>query len=243
MKSFVAAVMKIDEIKDLLYEQACEEINSEIQRLCSKSDPSILRNSSKEALESFSWSDIDKELQNRTPRFVQFVKAAVNNPSHARNVHKKDDIILPAMCDAACKLISIFNENMSLPRKIKSVVLKKAGLKKVGFLRFQSLYDCMSYNSTCTIFESLGSRFDEKLYEWKDAVEKGVQKEEDLLRKLNDAKGFEDHELATKIATEISDHQETMHPGYSFTGDNVDIRVTPRQMTRIRQVTSTCSNM
>ena len=231
MKSFVAAVMKIDEIKDLLYEQACEEINSEIQRLCSKSDPSILRNSCKEALESFSWSDIDKELQNRTPRFVQFVKAAVNNPSHSRNVHKKDDIILPAMCDAACKLISIFNENMSLPRKIKSVVLKKAGLKRVGFLRFQSLYDCMSYNSTCTIFESLGSRFDEKLYEWKDAVEKGVEKEEDLLRKLNDAKGFEDHELATKIATEISDHQETMHPGYSFTGDNVDIRVTPRQMT------------
>ena len=52
-----------------------------------------------------------------------------------------------------------------------------------------------------------------------------------MLRKLNDAKGFEDHELAMKIATEISDHQETMHPGYSFTGDNVDIRVTPRQMT------------
>jgi hypothetical protein len=42
MKSFVAAVMKIDKIKDLLYEQTCEEINSEIQRLCSKSDPSIL---------------------------------------------------------------------------------------------------------------------------------------------------------------------------------------------------------
>ena len=41
MKSFVAAVMKIDEIKDLLYEQACDEINSEIQRLCSKSDPAF----------------------------------------------------------------------------------------------------------------------------------------------------------------------------------------------------------
>ena len=235
MKSFVAAVMKIDKIKDLLYEQTCEEINSEIQRLCSKSDPSILRNSSKEVMESFSWNEINKELQNRTPRFAQFVKAAVNNPSHSRNVHKKDDLILPAMCDAACKLISIFNENMSLPRKIKSVILKKAGLKKVGFMRLQSLYDCMSYNSTCTILESLGNRFDEKLYEWKDAVEKGVQKEEDLHIKLNNAKSLEDHELAMKITTEISAHQETMHSGYSFTGDNVDIRVTPRQMTMNNQ--------
>mgnify|MGYP002803516413 FL=1 len=235
MKSFVAAVMKIDEIKNLLYEQTSEEINNEIQKLCSKSDPSILRNSSKEAMESFSWNDINKELQNRAPRFVQFVKAAVNNPSHSRNVHKKDDIILSAMCDAACKLISIFNENMSLPRKIISVILKKAGLKKVGFMRLQSLYDCMSYNSTCTILESLGSRFDEKLYEWKDAVEKGAHKEEDLYRQLNDAKSLKDHELAMKITTELIDHQETMHPGHSFTGDNVDIRVTPRKMTMKNQ--------
>jgi hypothetical protein len=68
-----------------------------------------------------------------------------------------------------------------------------------------------------------------------DAVEKGVQKEEDLHRKLNNAKSLEDHELAMKITTEISAHQETMHPGYSFTGDNFDIRVTPRQMTMNNQ--------
>ena len=89
--------------------------------------------------------------------------------------------------------------------------------------------------STCTILESLGSRFDEKLYEWKDAVEKGAQKEEDLHRQLNDAKSLKDHELAMKITTELIDHQDTMHPGYSFTGDNVGIRVTPRQMTMKNQ--------
>ncbi len=133
MKSFVAAVMKIDKIKDILYEQTCEEINSEIQRLCSKSDPSILRNSSKEVMESFSWNEINKELQNRTPRFVQFVKAAVNNPSRSRNVHKKDDLIPPAMCDAACKLISIFNENMSLLQKNKKRHFKEGWTKESWF--------------------------------------------------------------------------------------------------------------
>ena len=65
--------------------------------------------------------------------------------------------------------------------------------------------------------------------------EGGIQKEEDLHRKLNNAKSLEDHKLAMKITTEISAHQETMHPGYSFTGDNVDIRVTPRQMTMNNQ--------
>ncbi len=61
-----------------------------------------------------------------------------------------------------------------------------------------------------------------------NAVEKGVQKEEDL-HKLNDAKSLEDHVLAMNITTEISDHQETMHPGYSFTGDNVDTKLTPQK--------------
>ena len=37
------------------------------------------------------------------------------------------------MLDAGCQLIAIFNEEMNVTRKLKSVILKKGGLKKVGF--------------------------------------------------------------------------------------------------------------
>lgn len=51
----------------------------------------------------------------------------------ARNVQKKNEALIPPMCDAACKLISIFNEGMCATRYIKSIILKKGGLTKVAF--------------------------------------------------------------------------------------------------------------
>lgn len=34
-----------------------------------------------------------------------------------------------------------------------------------------------------------------------------------------------------QLNEELDHHRTTMHPGYSFTGDNVDMRILPRQMT------------
>ena len=93
----------------------------------------------------------------------------------------------------------------------------------------------MSYNSTSTILESFGDNFDEQLYKWKDEMEKDYQKETALQSLLNDAHNVSDQQRITSITKEICDHQTTMHPGYSFTGDNVDIRVHPRQMTMKNQ--------
>ena len=115
IKSFAAAVMKIDEMKEYVYKEACHEIHKEVEKLCTLSEPSILCNTSKVAMQLFSWEAVNEELNKRTPIFAQFIKAAVDNPSHSRHVHKKEDQLLPRMCDAACKLISIFNENTTVP--------------------------------------------------------------------------------------------------------------------------------
>ena len=123
--------MRVDDIKSESLLVIYRNITNEMQGLCSSSNPSLLRKTSKEDLKKFAWNDVHKELKERTPVFLGFVEAAVRNPSQSRNVIKKDDVLIPPMCDAACHLVSIFNEGMSAVRRIKSIILKKAGLKNL----------------------------------------------------------------------------------------------------------------
>ena len=66
---------------------------------------------------------------------------------------------------------------MNATRKLKSVILKKGGLKKVAFKRLSPLYICMGYNATNNLFETAGKGFDKHLENWKCQVEKDVERE------------------------------------------------------------------
>lgn len=116
---------------------------------------------------------------------------------------------------------------------MKSVVLKKGGLKKAAFKRLSPLYVCMGYGATNTLFEAARKGLDKMLKAWKNEVEEGVKRENCLLLQLDNelkSKGA-DSVLAKQLTQELQSHRGTMHPGYSFTGDNVDMRKLPRQMT------------
>ena len=227
-KSFAASVMKHGDFQDAVYEETCYVVQKELQNLCSLSHPSLLRKTTSSDLASFDWKNMNAELVERTPRFHQLITSSVNNPSHTRNVNKKESALVPPMCDAACQLISIFNGDMNATRRVKSVILKKDGLKKIGFKRLSALNNCMGYNSTSRMFDSFGEDFDKKLKMWKKEVEADDEREKDLLSTQG----------AVQVNTnnqELDKHREEMHPGYSFTGDNVDIRCKPRQMTAKNQ--------
>ena len=89
------------------------------------------------------------------------------------------------MLDAGCQLISVFNSDLDATRRVKSIVLKKGDLKKIGFKRLASLNTC--YNSTNTLMEKLGQGYDSKLVDWKEEVELGVKREVDILESLKQA--------------------------------------------------------
>lgn len=226
-KSVASSALKVNSLEDKITEALGQSITDELKGLCATSNPSILRKTSKEDLLQFSWNNVFAELREQAPVFLQFIQASVQNPSHSRNVHNKGDALIPPMCDAACQLIAVFNEGMCTSRRIKSVILKKGGLKKVGFKWLAPIYMCMGYNSTNKMFEDFGRDFDFKLLQWKSEVEEGVAKEE-ILSAISPLQGDgSDEEI--KLETErLKLHGESMHPGYSFTGDNVDIMVKPR---------------
>ena len=225
--AIASAVLATPDVNEKICQLVSKSTTSEITSLCSKTNPSVLRKSSHEELAEFSWGKVNEELEIRTPRFLQFLKSAIANPSQRRNVLKKKSALNGPMLDAGCQLIAIFNEEMNVTRKLKSVILKKGGLKKVGFKRLSPLYVCMGYASTNRLFESAGKGFDKKLKIWKEEVEKGVAKENSILKSLERASDSE----AEKLSLELNNHRKEMHPGYSFTGDNVDMRILPRQMT------------
>ena len=136
LKTFAAAVFKNKDCNEYLLQQAAKQITKELTGLCTLSQPSLLRQKEKDKLISFKWNALNNELKDRCPLFYKFLTASVTNPSETRNVHKKDEAILAPMLDAGCQLISVFNSDLDATRRIKSVVLKKGGLKKVGFKRF-----------------------------------------------------------------------------------------------------------
>lgn len=75
-----------------------------------------------------------------------------------------------------------------------------------------------------------GTQFDEVLFKWKDEVEEDESKERELLSVVQDRKSKNDPRLE-EAKDALENHRATMHPGYSFTGDNVDMRLLPRHMT------------
>lgn len=81
------------------------------------------------------------------------------------------------------------------------------------------------------MMEKLGDGFDRKNLEWKKEVEKGVRDENEILASLETAQAANDQDGIEQCESTLTTHRETMHPGYSFTGDNVDINCATRQMT------------
>lgn len=227
------AFLEMADARKEVLQLICKEITSEIVGLCSKVNPSVLRESSAEALAKFSWETVHEELKNRTPVYLQFLESAISNPSQRRNVLKTKEALVAPMLDAGCQLISIFNEDMNATRKIKAVILKKGGSKKVAFKRLSPLYVSMGYGATNNLFENAGKGYDKSLKEWKSQVEEGVQEENSIIAHLDNATadGGADCDLAQQLNQELQSHRTEMHPGYSFTGDNVDMRILPRQMT------------
>lgn len=227
------ALVATPDVKKEILHLICKEVTSEIVGLCSLTNPSVLRKSSPDDLATFTWEVVLDELKIRTPIYLQFLEAAVTNPSQARNVVKTKEAVTVPMIDAGCQLVSIFNENMNATRKLKSVILKKGGLKKVAFTRLPPLYLCMGYSATNILFEAAGKGFDTDLKTWKSQVEEDAEKENSILLKLHDAvaEGGAECELVQQLNEELQIHRAAMHPGNSFTGDNVDMRILPRQMT------------
>ena len=60
---------------------------------------------------------------------------------------------------------------MNILKQITSIILKKGGLKKTGFIRLAKTYDCMSYTYTNQVFDTFADSAHGTIKVWKEDVE------------------------------------------------------------------------
>ena len=219
------------------------KVQKELRCLCSKENPSILRQTDKSSLSVLTWKKIDHEWKTRAPIFQKFLECCATNPSQIRNKRKKDDALLPGIVTAGCKLLSVYNQELNAVQYLNSAILLKGGAKQSAFARFNSTMDCLSYTSTLKMSDEFGKDWNTEILSWARQVEEDSNTEKQIEQQISVAKDTidflgDDPAAAVDSALEAAELEETlsnfrkgMHPGFYFIGDNVDMRTSVRQMT------------
>lgn len=122
----------------------------------------------------------------------------------------------------------------------------KGGCKKSAFRRLNSTFDCLSYPATLALADRYGKDWDKTIKNWKVAVEQdratedrlmdSVQVYEELASMRQDVDEDTEVTLAlSNVRQDLDQHRQSMHPGYYFVGDNVNMRTKVRRMTITNQ--------
>ena len=237
--SIVDSLVKIHSLEEQLWSYAGRVITAEVKGLCSTANPSILRKTNKDSLQKLSWSLLKAEFETRAPHFLYLLKTAGYDQYRIKQyLHKSEATVLPGVLSAGCKLIAVRNREMNALRRVVSIILHKGGLKKYAFKILSATCDCVSYPLTISMLDKFGVNFDEKLLSWQKQVENDTRYEQHIQNQISKYRNNTDHNSGLIVGTlqqDLNRHISLMHPGYSFTSDNVDLQINVRHMTQSRQ--------
>ena len=235
-------------IKNAILTEVLRIIQTEIIGVCQKDKLPLLSLKTEDNLVSLSWDKIANEMHLKTLTFWMFLQQAASNPrQELKNVRKTPQTLIPGIVSAGCKLILLHNRNMNALQSWNSLILLKGGAKKPAFRRFNASYDCLSYQTTLGLADKFSSNWEENLLAWSKSVKEDIDVEEKIQTELKTLR--EERELMEDDAiesvyslfcvadaeTRLNAHRSSMHAGYYFVGDNVDMRTNVRQMTLTNQ--------
>lgn len=230
-------------MNDTAINEVIDEIQKEITKFCCKNNNTILRSTNVEDLVNFSWTKVAEELQASTPIFWRLIEKCAENPRQKTlNIRKNEEANLSGIASVACKILSLHNREMNTVKRLNSITLLKGGAKKSAFRRLNGTHDCMSYQSTLQMADDFGSGWEAKLMNWVHKVDEDIRLEKKYLNNIEHLElnaVFLDDPLDSvsnlfqieNVKTDLKKHRSSMHNGYYFVGDNVDMRTNVRQMT------------
>ena len=245
----VEEIWKIGALAENLRNRVFNDLKEKIRYLCSKATNSILRDGIKDKLLTFSFKNVMNEWKDKAPLFNRFIMSVSVNPrTQVRNKLKKDDNVLQAQVSAGCKLLNIYNRDMKSLQQINNIILLKGGLKKSGFGRLSSTKDSQTYRATIDLTNRLAESWDDDMLRWQERVKSENDTEQQLLNQIEyvsdtiELCGGDEGEIVgdlvlekASLQKELDEFRSTMHPGYYFVGDNVDMVTKVRLMTLTNQ--------
>ena len=112
--------LKINSIKGAIKLQLLKELDDQCKSLCvrTRGEPSVLKETSVEALESVEWCSVMTEMKERAPDVLDFI-ATVAAPKLKRNVEDQ----VPPVCMIYGMMMNQRWQELSLIQKIATVIL------------------------------------------------------------------------------------------------------------------------
>ena len=120
------AVLKCAPLTHLVIEKVFRLLKTEVGDLCSKKNPSLLRNSSKEDLVNFDLEKLCNEWKERAPLFYAFLLTACTSGHR-----QKTTTWLPSMAIAGSILLKQRNPHMNATASIMSLLLKTRSIEVI----------------------------------------------------------------------------------------------------------------
>ena len=245
-QSAAAVMMKTSEIRQVLVEEFVKDTKEDLKKLCKKDSMSIFRGQNKELLKNFSIKSASEELRQKLSLFRNFLMGIISDPKQESNKFKRGDALIPQFVSAVAGLIHLYNREMNIFQCINSLIMLKGGCKKAAFSRLNATGYCLSYRGTLDMADQLAASWETQLAEWKSEVEMELAIEEALEKQIENLDETIDLMSESTVCEalileldqlqcSLKDHRKTMHPGFYFVGDNVDLRTQVRQMTLTNQ--------
>lgn len=113
-------VLKVESIRGAIKLQLLQQINNQCQALCvrTRGEPSILKDSSVEALEDVNWYGVMIEMKDRAPDVLDFI-ATVATPRLKKKVEEQ----VPPVCMIYAMMMNQRWQELSLIQKIATIIL------------------------------------------------------------------------------------------------------------------------
>lgn len=144
----VNALWEKKEVKEHILKKLTKEISSECDGLCSLNNPSILRNSSAEALKSFDEKSHAREIRERAPILAAMVEAASITKTKYIHDNEEKNIGVDVQCAQSMAVSTLLRSRclaMSAQAYRVSILLWNSGAKKQVSFPFQiSIFICMA---------------------------------------------------------------------------------------------------
>ena len=185
-RSIANAVVENTSLRSEVVSALSKEAHKEIKKLCSDTHDSILRMTTKPALQQFTWNRVWHELRLNAPLIVSILSNLLP-PSK-----REDKRVIPALCVCACIFLKLQNQKVYVVQTMISLVLKAGhATKQVWydnsngahcishtctqiFTRLQKLQLCISYKAVLQTLDIASEGHDEQVVNWQDTLEENA---------------------------------------------------------------------
>ena len=124
-RSVARQVVNHRRIREYVLRQLGRLIRKDMEHMCSTKKPSMLRKGSLEAMKSFCWEDLVKELENSSPLFCQLLRECVTRKRRKASKRGRSYAVNDSAVIGVCAAILLHhrNANMNLVQRIVSALL------------------------------------------------------------------------------------------------------------------------